>query len=165
MKRLTTLFIIGSMLIISCKAKLINTNSGNYSYKTECIGVELDGSQTLKSWGKGSNKTDAIEQAYKDAINDVLFNGINKGSSECNLKPVLSEVNVKEKNEEYFNEFFTDSGGFKEFVTNKDGSTYKLEASKVKKDPGSQFTYSVIVRVLRVELKQKMISDGILKTN
>ena len=141
MKRSTTLFIMGLMLIVSCKAKLNNSNAGYYSYKTECIGVELDGSETLKSWGKGSTKADAIEQAYKNAIN------------------------IKEKNDTYFNEFFTDSGGYKTFISNKDGSTYKLEASKLKKLPGSQFTYSIIVRVLRVELKQKMISEGILKTN
>ena len=165
MKRSTTLFIMGLMLIVSCKAKLNNSNAGYYSYKTECIGVELDGSETLKSWGKGSTKADAIEQAYKNAINDVLFNGINNGSSECNLKPLLPAVNIKEKNDTYFNKFFTDSGGYKTFISNKDGSTYKLEASKLKKLPGSQFTYSIIVRVLRVELKQKMISEGILKTN
>ena len=25
--------------------------AGNYTYKSECMGVELDGSQTIKAWG------------------------------------------------------------------------------------------------------------------
>ena len=39
----------------SCKPTA--TISAHYSYETECLGAEGDGSQTLKAWGKGSNKT------------------------------------------------------------------------------------------------------------
>lgn len=39
--------------------------AGNYSYETECLGVEMDGTQSLKAFGTGSNNADAIEQAKK----------------------------------------------------------------------------------------------------
>ena len=165
MKKLITLFFFCGTTLFGCKTATNNSVSGYYTYKTECIGVELDGSQTLKSWGTGSNKSDSIEQAYKNAIKDVLFNGINNGKTDCTSKPVLFEVNAKERYEEYFNKFFMDGGLYEEFVSNKDGSTNKVEVTMVKEQPGSQFTYSVIVRVLKAKLRQKMITDGILKIN
>lgn len=136
--------------------------AGNYSYESECLGVELDGSQTLAVWGSGRNRADAIEQAKKNGVRDVLFKGIRNGKSECNIKPVLSEVNVQEKNEDYFNKFFADGGAYTQFISNKDGSDLHIEVIKTRKKAGSQETYRVIIRVLRAELKAKMIEDKIL---
>ncbi len=135
-----------------------------YEYKSECMGVELDGSQTLKAWGNGRNRADACEQAKKNAVRDVLFKGINEGKSDCNVKPVLFEVNVQEKNEDYFNKFFTDGGDYKDFVNVKD-EKFLDKISRDKKKTKESVTHGLIVRVLRAELKQKMIKDGILKTN
>ena len=47
--------------------------SSYHSFESECLGVELDGSETLRAWGRGKNRTDAIEQAKKNAVRDVLF--------------------------------------------------------------------------------------------
>ncbi len=137
--------------------------AGRYTYQTECIGIELDGSQTIKAWGDGRNRADAIEQAYKNAIRDVLFNGINYGKSDCNVKPVISEVNAMEKYQDYFNKFFADGGPYKAFVSEKDESRYHIEVIKERKEAGSQEKYGIIVRVLRPELISKMKADGILK--
>lgn len=127
------------------------------------MGVELDGSQTLKAWGDGRNRLDAIEQAYKNAVRDVLFNGITNGKTDCNVKPVVFEVNAQEKYEDFFNKFFADGGAYKEFVSEKDGSKYHIEVLNERKQSGSQEKYGIVVRVLRAELKQKMISEGIIK--
>ncbi|CAM3107878.1 hypothetical protein [Flavobacterium frigoris] len=163
MRKLITLFSICIITLFGCKAKINNSVAGNYEFKTACLGIELDGSQTLKSWGNGSSKSDAIEQAYKNAIKDVLFNGISNGRSDCNSKPLILDFNAKERNEAYFNVFFRDGGLYREFITNGDGSKNKIEVFIDKKQPGSQYTYSLVIRVLRSELKQKMITDGILK--
>ncbi len=69
--------------------------AGNYNYKTECLGIELDGSITVKSWGNGRNRLDAVEQAKKNAINDVLFNGINEGKASCQVKPIVLNLNIR----------------------------------------------------------------------
>jgi hypothetical protein len=155
------LFVFGPS--IGQKSKSQRKLSGNYTFKTECLGVELDGSQTVKSWGAGRNRVDAIEQAYKNAVRDVLFVGISNGKSECNVKPVIFEVNAQEKYEEYFNKFFADAGPYTEFVSNKDGSKIHLEVFKERKQAGSQESYAIIVRVMRAQLVAKMKTDGILK--
>lgn len=154
--------IICFAFLLGCKTNPQQGISASYTYKTECMGVELDGSQTLKAWGNGRNRADAIEQAFKNAVRDVLFNGINNGKSDCNVKPVIFEVNAQQKHEEYFNRFFSDKGPYKEFVSEKDGSRYHVEVIKERKQSGSQETYGIIVRVLRAELISKMKADGII---
>lgn len=137
--------------------------SGNYTFETECLGVELDGSQTVKAWGNGRNRADAIEQAYKNAVRDVIFKGISKGKQECQVKPIVFEVNAQEKYADYFNQFFKDDGVYKEYISTKDGSKFHTEVIKERKQAGSQETYAVIVRVLRADLINKLKADNILK--
>ncbi len=132
------------------------------TYPTECIGIEMDGSQTVKAWGTGRNRGDAVEQAKKTAVRDVLFNGIRAGKAECQTKPVLPEVNVREKNEAYFNKFFADGGDFRKFISLRDeriGRRFLRERMKAK----DRTTRSVIARVDRQGLIDHMKKDGILK--
>jgi len=154
-----TLFLI-SIVLISCNSQ--KKIAGNYSYKTECLGIEMDGSQTVKAWGNGRNRWDAIEQAKKNAVKDVLFNGIYEGKQECEKRPVVAEVNAQQKYETYFNKFFADDGEYKNYVSLKD-ERIGQKISRDRKGARQSVTHGVVVRVLRAELKQKMIEDGILK--
>ena len=85
--------IIAIALFSSCRT----SSTSYFTYRTECINVELDGSQTLKAYGMGRNRIDAVAQAKKNALRDVIFKGISSGSRECQAKPVLLEVNAEEK--------------------------------------------------------------------
>ena len=130
-----------------------NSNIGYYTIEPECLGTELDGSVTLRSWGTGRNRFDAVDQAKKNAVRDVIFKGIRKGSSECNPRPLLPEVNAEMKYEDFFNRFFSDKGGdYKKFCSGKDE---RLDNKIFRRGMGDSkmVTYSVIVRVLRAELK------------
>ena len=143
------------LALISCSPQ--SKTAGNYSYKTECMGVELDGSQTVKAWGNGRNREDAIEQAKKNAVRDVLFKGITEGRQDCEKRPLVPEVNAQMKYESYFNKFFADGGEYKTFVSMKDqrGGATKMGARE-------SVTFGVVLRILRSDLKQKLITDGIL---
>lgn len=153
-----TLFVI-AILLFSCNAQ--KKIAGNYSYKTECLGIEMDGSQTVKSWGNGRNRWDAIEQAKKNAVNDVLLNGIYEGKQDCEKRPVVAEVNARQKYEAYFNKFFADDGEYKKFVSLKD-ERIGQKLLRDRKGSRQSVTHGVVVRVLRAELKQKMIEDKII---
>lgn len=136
--------------------------AGNYTYKSECMGIELDGSQTIKAWGNGRNRSDAVDQAKKNAIRDVIFFGINEGKSECNSKPLIFEVNAQDKYEDYFAKFFADGGEYKNFISLRDERIFD-KLSRDKKKARESVTHGMIVRVLRNELKAKLITDGIIK--
>ncbi|HRH64685.1 MAG TPA: hypothetical protein PLU53_00155 [Bacteroidia bacterium] len=154
-----TLLFAAGLSFFSCDPQ--KKIAGNYSYETECLGVEMDGTQTLKAFGTGSNNDDAIEQAKKNAVRDVLFKGIRKGKPECELRPVLNEVNVQEKHADYFNTFFADGGPYKNYVNTKDGTgTQELMRDGNTKGAGVEF--GVVVRVLRTALIKRMTDDNIL---
>ncbi len=135
--------------------------AGNYNYETECVSVEGDGSQTVRGWGSGRNREDAVEQAKKNGLSSVLFEGI-RGNKGCNMKPILFDSNIREKKEDYFNAFFVDQGPYMEFITGEDGSDLHFSVVAGRKKAGDQVTYGVIIRVQRAKLKARMIQDGIL---
>ncbi len=136
--------------------------AGEYTYETECLGVEGDGSQTLKAFGFGNSKNDAVEQAKKNAVRDVLFKGIIKGKSECNAKPLLNEANIQEKHEDYFNKFFTDGGDYLNYTSMNDMPIAIVTKGKDRKSATNGVTFGIVVIVKRSELKKKMITDNIL---
>jgi hypothetical protein len=163
-------FILGSVLSIVAFTFIMDScgdpqrsMSGNYEYETECMGVEMDGSQTVKAWGMGRNREDAVEQAKKNGVRDVLFKGITNGRQDCNPKPVIFEVNAQEKYEDYFNAFFADQGAYLEFITGEDGSDMHFSVVQGRKKYADQVTYGVIIRVQRAKLKERMIADKIIK--
>lgn len=134
--------------------------SGSYSLPAiECMGVEGDGSQTLRVWALGRNKVDALEQAKKNAVKEVIFKGIRNGSKDCNMRPLIYEVNAEEKYQYYFNVFFKDDGDYKQYVSMEDR---RLLTNK-KENTKTQVKYGVTVRVLRAELQQRLIDDKIIK--
>ncbi len=159
MKKIVLLFLF-FIAISSCSSK--KEVAGNYTYKSECMGVELDGSQTIKAWGNGRNRSDAVAQAKKNAVRDIIFFGISQGKSECNSRPLIFEVNAQEKYEDYFNRFFADQGEYKNFISLRDERIFD-KVSRDRKDARESVTHGMIVRVLRNDLRSKLVTDGIIK--
>lgn len=154
-KRNVVLFLFFLLtLATGCKSPLTGV-AGNYDYKTECLGNELDGSITVKSWGFGNNEEEAIQQAKINAVKDVLFSGIYEGKSDCGRIPLMTEVNAYKKNEIYFNDFFSNRGDYSDFV--------KVESSKKDiaiKPARNGITVGLVVKILKSDLKEKMIKDS-----
>lgn len=123
-----------------------------------CMGVELDGSQTLRVQGYGRNRADAKEQAMKNAVWAVIFDGIREGSGGCNVRPLVTEVNASERYEDYFNIFFADDGEYKKYVTLRD--TKKRSGGKAKDKLG--YSYDLTVTVLRPQLKARLKADNLI---
>lgn len=151
--------VLSSILItISCKSEKSSLGA-YYSFETECIGTEYDGSLTLRAWGNGNTKNDAVEQAMKRAVHDVIFNGVLKGTSGTDVRPLILEANAEEKYRNYFDEFFADGGPYSSFVNFED----EKSSSKQSLENRQVYNYGVTVRVLRSALKKKLQEDGIIK--
>lgn len=149
-------------LLIACgscskKTTEVVSSAAYTNFQTTCMGVEHDGSQTLRAWGKGNNKADAVEQAKKNAVNDVLFKGI-KGTGPCNTTPLVPEVNARQRYARYFNPFFKDGGEYSKFVKQEKSH----ETSEIKARGTSVENWGVIVTVDREALRQQLEKDGIL---
>lgn len=158
MKKKSVLVIGISLIILSgCASKKITT-AAFHNYNTECMGKSMDGSQTLRVWASGRNRANAIEQAKKKAVYDVVFTGITSGSGECNAYPVIDEANARIKYEAYFDTFFADGGAYRQYVT-----TVNQKKSSVDKLQGDgTVMFGIIVSVNRSALYQRFVSDNII---
>lgn len=145
------------MMLYSCKSSV---SMGAFTeFETYCVNTEMDGSLTLRSWGEGKNKKDAIEQAKKVAVSDVIFKGINKGLDGYMSKPLMPGANARENNQDYFNKFFADGGEYARYVNFKD----ERNVSRQKMQNSMVYKYGVTVTVMRAQLKEKLKNDGLIK--
>ena len=124
----------------------------------ECLGVEHDGSQTLRTTGSGRNKTDALEQAKKNAVMAVIFTGVRGGKAGCDMRPLIYEPNAREKYARYFDIFFMNNGEYLQYTSMID----KRRGSNQKKTSKLEKTIRVTVRVMRHQLQQRLMNDGII---
>lgn len=154
------LILVGiNLLLFSCNG-LKRNNSGFYTNQAECLGTEYDGSVTIRAWGKGKNRFDAIEQARKEAVKTILFTNMRNSSQPgCDLMiPLLNSENYLQTHSTFFNEFFKDAGPYEQFVSSKDEAI----ATKVRKKSKSEVTFGVVVRVKRSELKKYLTENKII---
>ena len=131
----------------------------NNKSNIECLSSELDGSITVRVTGAGKNKRDAKEQAKKNAIFEIIFNGIHDNKLGSNCRPLVTEVNAREKYEDYFNNFFKDKGDYLKYTSEADEKRFSKETKKNKYEN----SYRLTIRVLRSELKEHLKKDGIIK--
>lgn len=132
--------------------------SGYYSYQTECLGSDMSGSQVVKTWGTGRDKKEAKADAFRKAMQDILFDGIRNGNQECDMRPVISEANAREKYESYFNEFFSDKGMYSSFISEKHRPI--LERNR---RSNSKVAYGYVIEIHVSELKERLRYDNILR--
>lgn len=154
-KRLFIIAVTVAMLTVSAHAQKLTTNR---DIEPQCLGVRHDGSQTLRVSGFGKSTDMALEQAYKNAVYAVLFNGITSGG-ECDQRPLVPEVNARKRYKDYFDTFFMDNGPYREFISDEDERLYGREEAK--NSYGRRII--VVVRVLKSQLKARLKQDGILK--
>lgn len=131
-----------------------------YDYPSEVLSVERDGSVTMRVWGEGRNRPDAIEQAHKEAVYDVIFKGVSAEGMKASLtRALVLENNAEAKYRLFFNEFFADRGPYTKFVSREDTRA----GSNLRQRSDTQVRFAVTVRVLRSELERYLIDEGILK--
>lgn len=146
-----------AFLAISCG---VQNSQSYYDQGVQILRTEYDGTYVIRTSGNGRNAVAAKEEARKAAVYEVIFNGVSSATSTVYpLKPLLLEVNAKEKYQEYFNAFFADGGAYTEFISSKDkrngSSTWVKNSNEVK----CQTNVSVDVAAL----KARLIQDNIIK--
>lgn len=126
--------------------------------ETVVTDTEHDGSVTLRVWGKGSNKADAIEQAKKNAVYDVIFKDL-RGAGGVTSKALVTEVNARERYANYFDPLFTDGGEYNKFVKEEKAN----EASRLESKGTAIYNYGILATVNRSALRAQLVRDGVLR--
>lgn len=158
MMKINAFILVLATLMVSPHVSFAQPNASLQDIRVECLGVEHDGSQTLLVQGMGHNKADAKEQAKKNAVMAVLFIGVRSGLGGCEIRPLITEVNAREKYARYFDIFFMDKGEYVNYVSMEDTRPH----SQTKKKGKEQRKITITVRVLRSQLAERLQNDGIL---
>ena len=155
-----TAILAGMLLLGGCRSnKEVSGTVTTMAMETVSLGSTGDGKITLRTWGSGRNQAEAIEQAKRNAVHDVIFNGIKKGPNiGAAAKPLVPEVNAEERYAIYFEPFFSPGGEYKKFVQEEKGSAQRLKSQGVSREG-----YGVVVIVDRTALQSQLRKDGVLK--
>ena len=143
--------VCGSLFITSCGSR--KNNASYYSYKTHCIESNLNGTQTVEAWGKAESKTSALEQAKKNALQEIIFEGIHEGSTYCEIKPLIPEVNARKKYETYFIRFFTKD--YSSFISTLD--------EEIDGTTSKGYLVRATLKINMADLKQRLFDDSIIR--
>ena len=147
--------------IIGCKSK-IDTISGYYDYETECVSVDRSGYQTVKAWGIGLDEKEAIMNARRRAVDDILFKGIRGGNSLCDMRPIISNPNKRRDNVNYFRRFFDANGPFENYAGVPDENWLRRKMKVNKKNEG-RLAYEIIIEVDLDGLRDQMKRDNLIQ--
>lgn len=123
------------------------------------MGAGSDGTQLLRTWGSGVDKSRAIEQAQRNALEAVLFRGV-AGQGDCAKRPLVNGANPRERHQDYFNAFLGDKNAYGRYVSLEENKT-----SRIKSKNASMEAWSVIVRVDMDALRRKLVDDNIIGTD
>lgn len=146
--------IVGGLFLTQCKSP--EKASGYYSYDTQCLETDQTGNQILKVWGKGLNVQEAKKNAFRNALEEVIFEGVRNGSGGCDVKPILVRVNAREHFQNYFDSFFSDDGKYYLFVIETRDPILEKKGKNNYEDAYG-FTVKVNTRALRNQLKNDKI--------
>ena len=136
MKTITLKIALFALLAVGL-ASCNNTKKGVVAYQnmeTVCLGSELDGSYTVRK-------------------------GILRGQGDCEARPIMTEVNAREKYQAYFDSFFADGGDYLKYISMKDRRPGSWTHARMK----GGITCSMVIRVDYAKLRSQLREDGILK--
>jgi hypothetical protein len=160
-----TLFILclllSSNLGNSQARKEAQENTKNWRYEIEGVGEGKEGTYLVKIWSYSKNPRIAIEQAKKNAVHAIIFQGfigINRVSSQ---PPICNNPGAEKEYESFFNSFFSDNGYYMKYVSvSSDGNVSDGDRVKV----GKEYKIGVIVSIRKDLLRKELESAGIVKS-
>jgi len=121
------------------------------SYKADCVSVTEGGVVTLRIWHINYGKKYKIEQAEKDAVAYILYEGFSGGKCEY-ISPLLKTYELKYEFEDTHMYFFKKSGDYDKYVVSS-------KISEVKPNHVKDETWSVY----EIEINKKLLDEYLVK--
>lgn len=150
----------------SCGTTHVSRSSFIEEYSYECIGIAKNGDYIIRSNFTTSGKSieNAINEAQKRVVNEVLFNGV-AGDSENrvkDIKPLCDKFPDNDDTKRFFNEFFVNNGKYTLYV----GTVHDDIPQVVRLPFGYRIDVNLIIKLnsLRKELENKGIVKSLTDT-
>ena len=137
-----------------------NKDTERWRYEVECIGEGKGTNYTVKVFSFSKKPKVAIEQAKKNAVHAIVFQGVNAGPC-VSQKPLVMNPNIEQEKKEFFKSFFATGGKYMKFVTaSNNGRVRPGDVSKISK---KEYKIGVIVSIDVDGLRRDLESAGILQ--
>lgn len=139
-----------------------NKDTESWKYEVECVGTGTQGSALIKVWSYSRKPKVAIEQAKKNAIHAIIFQGYAGGKMGCKTqKPLVRNPNIENEKADFFKEFFAEGGKYMKYVSvTNDGAVGAGDRLKISK---REYKIGVIVSVRKDQLRKDLENAGIVK--
>ena len=169
-KTIKSLVVVATLVASMFSVKNITAQAGKkadkdtklWRYEVQCVGVGNEGTKLIKVFSYSKKADVAIEQAKKNAIHAMIFQGYNgnSGSGCPTQKPLTNNPALEQEKAEYFDSFFADGGKYMKFVSvSGDGSIDAADRMKV----GKEYKIGVVVSVMYDLLRKDLEAAGIIK--
>ncbi|MGV9003261.1 hypothetical protein [Flavobacterium sp.] len=153
------------LFVIATTANAQKNNKANkdtvaWRYEIEAVQTGTQGSYLIKVWSYSKKPEVAIEQAKKNAVHGIIFQGFTGSQSVAGQKPLTTNVNLEVEKEDFFKPFFADGGKYMKFVSmSNDGAVASGDRMKV----GKEYKIGVVVSVNVANLRKDLEEAGIIK--
>lgn len=154
-------FYLFAALILGCIISSCTTQKTDpliyASYETRAIADQDNGAYIIRVQGKGVSKNIAKENALKQAVRDIIFTDVH--SAYGNHKPLMrliTDPSTEQKNQNFFNTFFSKDGGYLNFV-------HSTKSDEEHYSDGAKNTVIMNVVVERAALKDYLQSQGLIR--
>jgi hypothetical protein len=136
-------------------------NTRNWRYEVEGIGEGKEGTYLVKIWSYSKKPRVAIEQAKKNAIHAIIFQGYIGNNRISSQPPICSNLEAQKLHEAFFNSFFSDKGSYMKYISiSSDGVVSDGDRIKI----GKEYKIGIIVSIRKDLLRKDLESNGIIKS-
>ncbi len=125
-------------------------------YELEGAGTGAQGTYLLKVSVLTKNKNINNSELGKAAVHGVLFRGFSNKDMRQHQKPLAGSSAVEASHPEFFDEFFSDNGAYKNYVESVAGSRSVIKAGKMYKVSGN-------IVVNKEQLRKDLEQAGVIK--
>lgn len=148
-----------TQLCLANKQKKADAETEKFRYDIEYARPAGDGVCQVKVWSYSKKSRIAAEQCRKNAVHGIIFKSYSTGDgTTASQRPLVKDPSVQREKAEYFEDFFSDGGPYRQFVSAvTDGSQ---EVVKV----GKQYKVGVVVTVSKDQLRKYLESEGIIRS-
>jgi len=141
------------------KKKKAQEDTENWRYEIECVGIGKPGTKVIKVWSYSKKEKIALNQAKKNAVHGIIFQGYTGGGQGCtSQKPLAKDPTIEQQKAEFFENFFELEGGkYMKFVSSSGDATPTV--MKV----GKEYKIGVVVTVMTDNLRKDLEAAGVIK--
>jgi hypothetical protein len=138
-----------------------NYNTKHWRYEIEGVGEGSEGTYLVKIWSYSRKPNIAIEQAKKNAVHAIIFQGYVGNFRIASQPPLVKDPGIEDSKSDFFDPFFENGGYYMKYVSiSNDGSISAEDRIKIDKE----YKIGVIVSVRKDLLRKDLENAGIIKS-